>query len=767
MRQCTQYLLYAILSMFAISTYGQNITGRIVDEKNMPMEFVNVVILSSDSTFITGITSHKDGDFTLLLPDNKNAKWIRFSFVGYADKFVSYKTRNVGIIALEPLAQTLQETVITAKRPIFRLTTGGIEIDITNNSLKTVGTANDVLSKLPNIEGTAGSFTVFGKGTAQIFLNGRQVYDMSVLDRLSSTEIQSVEVLNNPGSKYDNSVKAVIKIKTIKKVGDGLSGIVQGTFNQAYKSGYSGMVYLNYRKKGLDLFGNFYYNNNYMRQNQNGTQDIYHQSIQSSTLDILSHFQYISGTTGMNYEFNSNHSIGVTYTIDKRPGDARSSENMTVTQPYKEKEKFTYETESDFPSGINHTINSYYNGNVGKWSIDFNFDYVLQKNKNNLYTREYDSNLQIQKINTSNNANSRLLASKLILTYPVGKGKIDFGGEYTYTKHNNIFANEQEVLNATDDKIKESTASGFAEYGVLWKNWTLNAGIRYQATQTNYYERGVLIKEQSKDYSNLLPNISLGVQFNKVQTQLSYTAKKTRPTYYMLNSNVQYNNRFNYEGGNPLLQSATHHDITLSLVYSWFNVSASYLYKKNEIIRIDKPYGEEAILFTFNNFDKIEELNAQISISPKTKFWQPMYSISVSKQFLDAKKLQISEKLDRPIVRFKLNNSFNLPHSLILRADFYYVTKGNSETYLYKPYSNLSLSLTKSFYKNKLWVLLSATDILKGDYSKSIFYGSYMQSTRNNYSDARKVQLTLRYFFNMAKNKYKGTGAGADEKSRL
>lgn len=767
MKHSIQCLLYAILSMLTTFAYGQNTTGKVVDEQNIPMEFVNVVALSADSSFITGTMSREGGDFSLTLPNGKDAHWIRLSFVGYTNKLLPYRANEMGIISLSPSTQLLQETVITAKRPVFQLTPGGVETNIANSLLSVAGTANDVLSKLPNVEGQGGGFTVFGKGTAQIYLNGRQIYDMSVLDRLSSSDIQSIEVISNPEASYDNTVKAVIKIKTKKKSGDGISGTIQGIYNQAHRSGYTGMVYLNFRKRGLDIFGDMYYNNKYLKQDQNGTQDIYHKSIQDNNQNILSHFLYISGTAGMNYEFNQNHSLGFTYTIDKRPGDAYSNNDMKVTQPNGNKEKLLYETENDFPSGINHLVNSYYNGNIGKLSVDFNFDYIFQKNKNDQYTREYDNSQQLQEINTNDKANSKLVASKLILTYPIGKGKINIGGEYTYTLRTNIFNNAQKILDASNDKIKENTASGFAVYGVQWQNWTLNTGLRYQTTQTKYYEQGIFIADQSKTYSDLLPNISIGALFNKVHTQLSYTVKKTRPAYYMLNSNVQYNNRFSYEGGNPTLQPATHHDITLSLVYSWLNLSASYLCKKDEIIRIDKPYGEDAILFTFNNFDKTEEINAQIGVSPKIGFWQPMYSINIGKQFLDADKLQISEQLNRPVVRFKLNNSFSLPHSFTLRVDFYYVTKGNSETYLYKSYSNLSLGLTKSFYKDKLRVILSASDILKGDYSKSIFYGSNMQTSRNNYSDARKVTVSFRYFFNKAKDKYKGTGAGADEKRRL
>lgn len=760
-------LFYIFLFTHTYFAYGQNIVGTVVDENNEPMEFVNIVVLSNDSTFITGTTSHAEGKFNFRLPNDKKAHLIRFSLIGYSDKILPYNTDDLGTITLTPLTQMLQETVITASKPTIQLIAEGIKVNVASSLLSMAGTANNVLSKLPNVEGERGRFTVFGKGIAQIYLNGRQIYDTSVLDKLSSTDIQNVEVITTPGAKYDNQVKAVIRIRTKKKIGDGLSGMIQGVYTQSHRSGYNGMAYLNFRKKDLDIFGNIYYNDSYLKQNQNGTQAIHHKSRQENELNILSHFQYISGTAGMNYEFSPKHSIGFTYTIDKRPGDAYSTNSMAVVQSDGNKENLLYETRNNFPSGINHMISSYYNGNIKKVAIDFCFDYIYRKNQNKQYTKEYNREQVCQEINTDNNDNSQLFASKLILSYPIGKGKFNVGGEYTYTQRANLFNNEQGILDAGDNEIKENTISGFAEYGVQWKNWSLNAGIRYQATQSDYYEQGFRIAEQSKDYHDLLPTLTIGTQLGKVQAQLSYTTKKVRPAYYMLNSNVQYNNRFNYEGGNPLLQPASHHDFTLSAIHAWFNLSASYLYKRDEMIRIDKPYGEEAVMLTFDNFRKIEEFNTQISISPKISFWQPIYSISISKQFLDNKKSLIENKLEKPIFRLKLNNSFSLPYSIILNADFYYVTKGNVENYLYKSYSNLSLSLTKSFCKNKLLILLSASDILKDNYNKSIFYGKNMTNSRNNYSDTRKIQVTLRYFFNMARNKYKGTGAGNDEKKRL
>ena len=79
-----------------------------------------------------------------------------------------------------------------------------------------------------------GNLEVLGRGTPQIYINGRKLIDKSELDRLSSKEIQNVEVVFNPGAKYGAETKAVILVKTIKKQGDGLSGSMAVTIRQSF-----------------------------------------------------------------------------------------------------------------------------------------------------------------------------------------------------------------------------------------------------------------------------------------------------------------------------------------------------------------------------------------------------------------------------------------------------------------------------------------------------------------------------------------------------
>lgn len=120
-----------------------------------------------------------------------------------------------------------------------------------------LGNAMDVIEQLPGVRREDDNITVFGKGSPTIYMNGRKLSDYSELFRLSSKEIESVEVINNPGAKYGAEVKSVLLVRTIKKRGDGWSGSAQAVVRAAHSWSQSDNISFNYRKNGFDIFGTF------------------------------------------------------------------------------------------------------------------------------------------------------------------------------------------------------------------------------------------------------------------------------------------------------------------------------------------------------------------------------------------------------------------------------------------------------------------------------------------------------------------------------
>ena len=121
----------------------------------------------------------------------------------------------------DKFSKELGEVVVKAHLPQYKKTHEGLLTNVAGTVLGKMGTAEDVLKHVPSIVKKKDGYEVVGKGTPIIYINGRKMQDISELDNIKSSDIKSVEVILNPGAAYDASVNAVIKIKTIKKKGEG------------------------------------------------------------------------------------------------------------------------------------------------------------------------------------------------------------------------------------------------------------------------------------------------------------------------------------------------------------------------------------------------------------------------------------------------------------------------------------------------------------------------------------------------------------------
>ena len=305
-------LMMAIL--VAITTVAQTFTGRVVDEKQTPIPFANVALLNaSDSAFVTGTTTNRDGDFTLT--GNATKPIIKISYLGYKTQVLDSLSGHLGIIVLEPEATMLGEVVVKGVRPTYKLTTEGIKTDVDGTLLSKVGTATEVLGNLPGVHKKGTSVEVFGKGTPLIYINGRQMRNDSELAQISSENIQSVELITNPGAKYDATVEAVILIKTKRPQGEGFSFNTQASYYAAERPDLDLGTNWNFRHKGLDVFGSVWYNDGRSKQDDDVILDVKADTLWhiDELMDIKSHYNSLYTSIGTNYIFNDNHSAGFRY----------------------------------------------------------------------------------------------------------------------------------------------------------------------------------------------------------------------------------------------------------------------------------------------------------------------------------------------------------------------------------------------------------------------------------------------------------------------
>ena len=768
------FLCACLLAVLA--TQAQTLTGKLIDEKNQPLPYANIVLLSlPDSAFVTGSVSAEDGTFSLNAAcDNR---LIRISSIGYATLYKRCTGQDLGTLQLQPDAQMLSEVVVKADMPKVRLKGDAQVTTVQGSILEKAGTGNDLLNKLPGVSADDGAVNVFGSGTAEIYINGRKMRDASELDQLESENIKRVEVVRNPGARYDAEVKAVVRIYTKKPQGEGFG--VNNRFLTRYQ--YDWIVLdqfnFNYRKGGFDLSGMLYGSDLRGEDNKTLTTETFLDKTWRQVSDIRTEgrSKYLSTMLSMNYQFNDRHSIGARYDFDRSPEDQFNIAPMAsvVYQDNVLYEENTSRGTQDNPA-TSHSLNVYYNGQAGDWNIDFNADGLWSYSKIvQDMTEQYTPAggiLQEQRVTTYNKDENTLYAAKLIVSRPLWEGSLSFGGEYTYTNRDNTFLNDQGILTNNLSNIEENAASAFLEYSRAFGNLQAQAGVRYEHITSDYYEGGIRVDEQSRKYDNVFPTLGLSLPVGKAQLSLNYSGSIARPSYWNLRSNLTYANRYTYEGGNPLLQPSIIQRLSLDASWKWIYFNMGYAHTKDVMVQIGRAYSEEdptVMLLIYENKGDMDNLNATLSFSPTIGIWSPQLTLMYLQQWYMVDMPGGTRKdFNNPVGYFTWNNNFNLPRGFMLDADFSLMTPGDQENARQKMLGSIDLSLRKSFLNERLSLQLSATDLLNTNtYSGTIYSGNRLMTI--DQETRRRFTLTLRYKFNPSKSKYKGTGAGQEQRSRM
>ena len=742
--------------------------GRVVDDKGEPAEYANVVLLSpADSSFLAGGVSNESGYF--VIPCNARRVIAKVTYVGYKSKLWTAASPDLGTIRLQADRYTLKGVTVKTQRPQYRAAKGGMTIDVEHSVLSKMGTAVDVLGQLPRVTASGSDIKVFAKGTPLIYINNKKVTDNRELTELKSENIKNVDVITAPGSQYDATVKSVIRIRTRKPAGEGWS--VRNDANAKYNTMWAGydQATIKYRIKGLELSNTSFLYSQVFKENIDAG---YTLMPKDNIINIDQHFNdafrqnVLSQTFRLSYDFNANNSIGGSYSFYKTLSnnmDANSNQTVTRNSAYEGSILQSQRQHRDV--GPRNEANLYYTGKLGNWSIDFNASYLHMKYMLSQQSTENSTELGNRDVASNGGQRSDLWAGKLVVTYPVGKGTLSFGSEYTHTKSVGFYVNNENYVPASSTKLCEANIAGFADFSLPFGHYELNAGLRYEHVTTDYYSFGKREQEPSRRYGNIFPNLSLSWDKNLWSWQLSYTMKTSRPGYNNLRNFMQYDSRYLYEGGNPYLRPEYTHNVELSFEHKWLSASVDYDYVHKPMLHTFGLYdNQEIAYFSVHNMGHYQMLSAAVTASPTFSWYQPSWAIDYSQLFFREPTSLCSR---HPSFTFELRNSLVFPHGWMAGIDFYGYTDS------YKPMRRtaglvtVDARLRKSFFQDRLVFLLQASDLTKSNRERWTYYGTDVISRKDANNFTRNISLTVTYNFNATRSRYKGTGAGNEEKKRL
>ena len=792
-----KFVVFTMMLMVALTAGAKekkDWKGKVVDEKGEPVAYANVAVLSrADSTMVCGAVTEEDGTFNIVTTETDGIMMV--AMLGY--QTVYFTPVDGMVITLHDDAAMLAAASVQAIMPKTKLTGEGLQTNVHGSVLENVGTAEDVLAKTPGvIKGQDGSLEVVGKGTPLVYINGRRMTDATELTRLQSNEIQSVEVITNPGAQYDATVRAVVRIKTVRRQGEGFSLNLNASDEQSFRWAKGndpfGAVNVNYRTGGVDIFGGVNYARNTARQQSYIEKSTFGKTKtgedwlfeDKGTLLAEDRHSSLYGNAGVNWQIADNHFLGgkvewgrpVEFHVYTEVND-NVYENGTLVDKL--------HTESDDTKGewtpYNLGANVYYNGLAGgKLGIDVNLDYYGTNDSNKSVSMEHSEMTHDAAIQSGSTNSSRLYAGKAVLSYPIWMGQLQAGTEETFSRRKDNYSVEGIPVPASKATVKEDNIAGFATYAAyIPKVGQLSAGVRYEYVHYTYEDAMSLESKIERKYSNWFPSVSYANAFGPVQLMLNYSVKTNRPNYALLSSAIRYNSRYIWQSGNAELQPSIMNNMSLAAVYKWATFMVNYTRMDHAMMTWSAPYNDEGVVLVKprNIEEPFRTMAAYVNLTPTVGPWTLNYTLGVQPQWLSitvddpraASGKRVTSFNGKPIFFAQLFNTFTFKGGWQLELNGVVNSKGYTQNlYLKNPYVDISAAVQKTLLKDGSLVLrLEASDLAGlAHYDVDTDFGNHT-ITQTNKMDTQRIKFSIRYSFNSAQSKYRGTGAGADEKARM
>ena len=688
--------------------------------------------------------------------------------------------------------QRLDEVVIKSSLPKTRAKGDAMRTSVAGSVLEKAGTANDVLTRIPNIEAASNDgVKVWGRGAAEVYINGRKMLDANELSRLRSEQIQYIEVVQNPGARYAASTKAVVRIKLKKTQGEGLS--FQEDANAIYQYGHTltNNLDVNYRTGGLDVTASFWAGR--YGHNKSLQEDLMRYYVGSDLCEGYTKQETQQVWKGwspqlqINYMLDDNHSFGAFYKYDRHPsGEMNSHFNTDIFENgnYTERSESRIWQKDRFHK---HIFNAYYNGKFGKLGVDFNVDGLFDDTKTPGSTVETmtlisDASRTLRSIESNTNSGNNFWASKLILSYPVWNGNFSVGGEYSHNHRTDAYsfmATDAVPVKSTDTEINETSAAAFAEYGRAFGRVYAQIGLRYEHLQNDYFNFGIREDEVCRNYGDWFPTAVISAPIGKMQFSLSYRRDIQRPNYGNLTSSTVYLNRYAYQSGNPYLKPTYTHNLVMNAAYQWLNLTLNYSRVKDAVTMSTEPYpgSEDALVCLVRPINSSEDYNqftlglsASPTINVNKVSWHPTwYAYAVFQNYKSLCADFSMKTLNKPYFTIVWQNTVVLPKNFRINANMQWAGKGDYNNYhVIANRFNTSVGVQHDFNLRQLGTVTAdvrCNDIFNTDKSDVLIYGVRELTAIN--PARRTFSLNLTWKFNEARSKYRGSGAGEKQKARM
>ena len=652
-------MLLACCSM----TFAQNsITGKVLDDKNKAMNYVNVLLLqTSDSSLVKGSITDSTGQYLLENIDD-GEYLVSASMMGYGQSYsvpfvVNGNNKTIPNLSLSESSVDMEQVTVTATKPFIELQADKIVVNVEGSAVMAGNNALEVLRKSPGvIVDNDNNVTLKGRQGVLVMIDGKQTYLSTeevarMLETMPASNISSIEIINNPSARYDAAGNAgIINIKLKKDKSIGLNGNIQlegglGLYTDKYGpfEKLNGSIRLNYRQKKFNLFGNYNHWNSEGWNTNNIKRTIPFND------EITNFDQNIFRT---NHGYSERFQVGADFFLtDKTIVGVLAQGHFGTWNNIGDND--TYIT-GDFNEPFSHLkSNSVSKNNWNNQSFNLNFKHDFGKGKELTFDTDYSFFRSVSDADYFNyyfddeevksapddplmnddRSDVDIVAAKIDYVHPIDeKTSFEIGAKSSFVTTDN--AVNFFVTDSIGDWIvdngrtntfvyEENIHAAYLNFNKKFEKFNLQAGLRGELTDA-LGNSVTLDTTVDRSYFNLFPSLSISHEIGeKHSMSYSYSRRIDRPTYQDLNPFLFFLDQYTFERGNPLLQPQ--YTDALSVTYGFQNMAfatVNYSITNNAMTEI--ALQDDSLKLTFqteDNLARVDNFSLNLSTPIPVKEW--------------------------------------------------------------------------------------------------------------------------------------------------
>ena len=690
----------------------------------------------------------------------------------------------------------LQEVTVRTKKPLVQLFPDKTVVNVDAAVTNTGATLLEVLEKSPGVTvDRNGNIRLKGKQAVLITIDGKpsQVSGTdlnNLLSGMTASQVDQIEIIDNPSAKYDASGNAgVINIKTKKTRQKGFNGNVSLALGQGRFSRTVNSLNLNHYSGKINLFANINVNLNRNFMKMYALRKYYEEENTTLT-SILDQPSYLRGRapsqnikTGIDYFITKKTTLGTVFNFTNFSRTTTGA-NEAVWKDAEGNNDSAIVTFNDLKDKLkSYAVNANLRHSFdAATELTADLDYLGYRINNNLFF----NNKLIQPGGYDEDITGHIPSELNIFTakadYSERFGsqlKLEGGWKSSHIRTNNVaeyFLRTDNItlpdFEKTNHFIYEETIhAAYASIEKKAEKVTVQGGLRYEYTTYNAHQLGNPARKDSsfsRKYDGIFPTAVASWQIDSLNgISLTIGRRIDRPRFQSLNPFVFVINKYTHQSGNPYF--IPQYTWNTELTHTFKNIfvtSVSFSYTKDYFSQIFYHDSTGIITYTEGNLDNMKNVGLSVSAQlPPFNWWSFSFEGVVNHKMIKGF-VWNERKASLTQANFNLNNQFVFSKGWSAELSAFYVLREQELQEVTYPTGQLSFGIAKQIFNNKGTIKFTARDILYTQ--KMEGFTNFKQATEYFIikRDTRAASISFTYRFGKQVKPQQRTPGGAEDEMR-